>query len=298
MATWSELVMDSAQYVRNVLRGNWPDDPAIFRKCTLDQPPVLLLHGFLGTRGALFVLEQRLLAQGFTVFSVNLGALNVSDIRKSARRIQKGIQGVIAKSRGRVDQIDIVGHSMGGLIGLCYAQIAGEEKGRVRKLVTLGTPYGGTWLSLAGAATLGIWSPSTWQMIPGSLFLRGLRNQPVPQDLEMASVFGEFDFLCPPKTAYRSSCVNYQVPLGHASLTLSQDVHRIIARILHRPQRPGRDKGKLFEQIGGRFIQRPVPTDYLSVEIETSKKSKGGSTKRKAKRGKKTRVKVKSATAS
>ena len=141
-------LQQNALYVRNLLRGNWEDDPQTFEDCTPERPPVLLLHGFLGTRGALFLLEQRLKNDGYAVFSINLGLLNIGDIRKSAYRIHLEIERILEAADGRIEKIDIVGHSMGGLIGLYYAQAMGGHE-RVRKLVTLGTPWRGTWFALA-----------------------------------------------------------------------------------------------------------------------------------------------------
>jgi pimeloyl-ACP methyl ester carboxylesterase len=238
----TELLKSNLQYARNLFRGNWSDDPAIFDHCTPDKPPILLVHGFLGTRGALFLLEQRLRSDGWVVFSVNLGALNVGDIRKSAYRIHLEIERIFDRARGRIEKIDIVGHSMGGLIGLQYAQAMGGHE-RVRKLVALGTPWRGSWYSVAGAASMGLVSPSTWQMIPGSDLLKQINERKAPLYLELTSVYGRYDRLCPPWTAHRTDGANYQVPLGHAGLTVSQDVYRIIARTLRRPHQPGRESG-------------------------------------------------------
>src|SRR5690349_11834248 len=55
------LIKDPLTYARHALRGNSADD-ADFAKCSPDRPPVLLVHGFMGTRGALFLLESRLRA--------------------------------------------------------------------------------------------------------------------------------------------------------------------------------------------------------------------------------------------
>lgn len=252
------ILKQNALYVRNLLRGNWENDPELFAQCTPEHPPVLLLHGFLGTRGALFLLEQRLLSDGFTVFSINLGTLNVADIRRSAYRIHLEVARILEAADGRIEKIDIVGHSMGGLIGLYYAQSMGGHS-RVRKLVTLGTPWHGTWAALAGAASpLGLLSPSTWQMLPGSDFLTRLDEGKVPLYVELASIAGRDDLLCPPTTARRNDCANYVLPLSHGGLTVSMESHRVIRRILSRPHKPGRDAGYVFQMKNGKFQRRHI----------------------------------------
>lgn len=253
---WKRVLASNYSYVRNLMRGNWDDHPDVFADCTKDHPPVLLLHGFLGTRGALFLLEQRLRSDGFTVFSVTLGGLNINDIRKSAYRIHLEVERILARADGRFDRIDIVGHSMGGLIGLYYAQFLGGHD-RVRKLVTLGTPWFGTWFALLGAASpLGLLSPSTWQMIPGSDFLDQLQSLKIPLYVELTSIYGSDDVLCPPKSARRRDCVNYLIHHGHAGLTVSMDAHRIIRRVLARKHQPARDAGYEFELSDGIFKRR------------------------------------------
>src|SRR6185436_6632910 len=108
-------------------------------------PPVLLIHGFLGTRGSLFQLEQRLVRNGFNVISFNLGLLNVHDIRTSALLIHRKVETILKQSG--LSRIDIVGHSMGGLIGLYYIKRLGGRD-MVRRMVMLGTPARGTWAAL------------------------------------------------------------------------------------------------------------------------------------------------------
>ena len=230
------LVKDPLTYARHALRGNCADD-ADFARCSPERPPVLLIHGFMGTRGALFLLESRLRADGFHVFSINLGTLNIQDIRKSAFQIHLAIEKIMAATCGRVRKIDIVGHSMGGLIALYYLKYMGGDE-HVRKLVTLGTPYRGTWASLVGVGLLGTLSPSTWQMLPGSYFLRMLDAVPPPSTVEWTSIIARYDALCPPTTARISPGHNYDLPLGHAGLVLSADVFRVVKRVLRRDHEP------------------------------------------------------------
>ena len=249
------LIKDPLTYARHALRGNSADD-SDFARCSPDRPPVLLVHGFMGTRGALFLLESRLRADGFHVFSINLGTLNIQDIRKSAFQIHLAVEKIMAATGGRVRKIDIIGHSMGGLIALYYLKYMGGDE-HVRKLVTLGTPYKGTWISLLGVTLLGSLSPSTWQMLPGSYFLRMLEAVPPPPSVEWTSVIARYDALCPPGTARISPGSNYDLPIGHAGLVLSADVSRVLKRVLRRDHQPT-TKTNYFVMNDGKWSRAAV----------------------------------------
>src|SRR5215813_1385808 len=168
-------------YLRHLARGNRIRRRALYESINEQHPPVLLIHGFLGTRGSMYPLERRLAADGITVFSFNLGTFNTRDIRRSAFLIHRKIESILAQTN--VKKIDIVGHSMGGLIGLYYVKkLGGHEK--VRKLVMLGTPQKGTWAALLGVAVVGLISRSSWQLLPGSRFLKELGQGDLPKAVE------------------------------------------------------------------------------------------------------------------
>lgn len=216
-------------YVRHSLRGNNVTRESLEKQHDPKNPPILLLHGFLGTRGAMAVLESRLREDGRVIFSFNLGTLNIWDIRRSAFFIHRKIES-LANQVG-IDRVDVVAHSMGGLIALYYIKRLGGAK-RVRKLIMLGTPHRGTWGALLGVVTLGLISSSTWQMLPESLFLRDLAEGPLPPGVEYYSLYAEFDWLTPPSSARLAGTRQISVPLGHSSLVMSDAVYRRIDRAL------------------------------------------------------------------
>src|SRR5215475_3672342 len=142
----------------------------------------------------MYILERRLNDDGLCVFSFNLGSLNVRDIRRSAFLIHRKIESILAQTS--VKRIDILGHSMGGLIGLYYVKkLGGHEK--VRKLVMMGTPLRGTWAALPGVATLGLFSSSSWQLLPRSDLLKELEQGPLPPDVEYFTIAAARDWVCP-----------------------------------------------------------------------------------------------------
>jgi len=224
-------------YLRNLARGNRIRRQASFEKVDDRHPPVLLIHGFLGTRGSLFPLERRLVAEGLCVFSFNLGALNSRDIRASAFLIHRKIESILSQTS--VERIDIVGHSMGGLIGLYYLKKLGGHS-RVRRLIMMGTPVKGTWAALAGVLTLGLWSKSSWQLLPRSKFLDELNQGPLPPDVEIYTLAAVRDWVCPLPSTRLQGATAVTVPLGHSSLVISDEVFTRIKTILRSPQRAAR----------------------------------------------------------
>ncbi|OKI09944.1 lipase [Streptomyces sp. CB02923] len=104
-------------------------------------PPVLLLHGFIDNRSVFVLLRRSLLRHGWR----HVEALNYSpltcDLRKAAELLGRHVEQICERTGH--SRVDLVGHSLGGLIARYYTQCLGGDL-RVRTLVTLGTPHGGT----------------------------------------------------------------------------------------------------------------------------------------------------------
>jgi triacylglycerol esterase/lipase EstA (alpha/beta hydrolase family) len=107
--------------------------------------PVLLVHGILGQRHLYWNLfAARLKRDGFRVHEAQLPYSMLGDIRIAARTLQEKIE---ATCKGdKVDQVDIVCHSAGGLVARYYIKFLEGHK-RVHHLVLLGTPHKGTYFS-------------------------------------------------------------------------------------------------------------------------------------------------------
>jgi pimeloyl-ACP methyl ester carboxylesterase len=123
---------------------------------------------------------------------------------------------------------------MGGLIGLYFVKKLGGHA-RVRRLVLMGTPVRGTWIALAGVATLGLWSTSSWQLLPRSRFLDELAQGPLPPETEIYTLAAARDWVVPLRTTRLRGAAAVTVPLGHSSLVVHEGVYQRIVNIL----RPG-----------------------------------------------------------
>ncbi|MFF1443011.1 esterase/lipase family protein [Streptomyces sp. NPDC058295] len=160
--------------------------------------PVVLLHGFIDNR-SVFVLLRRSLAQHgrHRVESLNYSPLTC-DIRTAAELLGRHVEEICERTGSA--QVDVVGHSLGGLIARYYVQRLGGD-GRVRTLVTLGTPHSGTRVApLANA------HPIVRQMRPGSELIEEL-SLPAPGcRTQFVSFWSDLDHLMDP---LESACVDH-----------------------------------------------------------------------------------------
>jgi len=232
--------INSVHYWRHNLAGNKVVKTYISGQSS--HPPVILLQGFLGTRGVLRPLENHLKADGRDVISLDLGFFNIADIRSSAHLLQLKIEKIMDRHAKRygIQQIDIVGHSMGGLIGLYYVKRLGGHT-RVRNLVTLGTPFNGTWACLLAMLPFGLLSKGLWQMLPQSDFLKELRAH--SKDLHrtrVVSIAAKYDTICPPRSCLLRFAKNQSIPVGHGGLLMDHRVFEAVSQYLPKLDQPSK----------------------------------------------------------
>lgn len=135
--------------------------------------PIVLVHGAADNRSAFALLARELRNRGFfLVHGVNYGMLAAftGDVPTAAERLRAEIEQVCEITGA--DQVQVVGHSLGGLIARYYVQRMGGDE-RVRTLVTLGTPHQGTRAAYLLPTRL------VCQLRPGSALLRELA-EPAP----------------------------------------------------------------------------------------------------------------------
>ncbi|MFJ8973229.1 lipase family alpha/beta hydrolase [Streptomyces anulatus] len=199
-----------------------------------DAPPVVLLHGFIDNRSAFVVLRRALTRHGRR----HLESLNYSpltrDIRAAAELLGLHVEEI--RARTGHSQVDIVGHSLGGLIARYYVQRLGGDR-RVRTLVTLGTPHGGT----AVAPGAGI-HPIVRQMRGGSSVIEELHSPAPGCRTRFVSFWSELDqVMVPVETACVDhpdlDAVNVRVTgIGHLALPVHPTVAAAILEALDAPE--------------------------------------------------------------
>jgi hypothetical protein len=175
-----------------------PPSPDATQLPTQAKPPVLLLHGFIDNR-SVFVLLRRSLAQHGRqqIESLNYSPLTC-DIRTAAELLGRHIEEICERTGH--ERVDVVGHSLGGLIARYYVQrLAGDR--RVRTLVTLGTPHSGTRVVPMMNA-----HPIVRQMRPGSDLLEELREPAPGCRTHFVSFWSDLDHLMEP---LETACIDH-----------------------------------------------------------------------------------------
>ncbi|MFF7332880.1 esterase/lipase family protein [Streptomyces sp. NPDC090306] len=159
------------------------------------RPPVVLLHGFIDNRSVFVLLRRSLSEHGSRpVASLNYSPLTC-DVRTSAELLGRHVEEICERTGSR--RVDIVGHSLGGLIARYYVQRLGGDL-RVRTLVTLGTPHSGTRVApLANA------HPIVRQMRPGSDVVEELTRPAPGCRTRFVSFWSDLDHLMDPLESAR-----------------------------------------------------------------------------------------------
>jgi triacylglycerol esterase/lipase EstA (alpha/beta hydrolase family) len=116
-------------------------------------------------------------------------------------------------------EVDVIGHSMGGIVGRHYVTFGGGD-GIVRNLVTLGTPH-------VGAAVSAL---ANRELMVGSPLIRRLAAAPPPTSTKVLAVWSRADALVP---AERQSIAGAETliyeDLGHLQLLVSRRVTNVLA---------------------------------------------------------------------
>jgi pimeloyl-ACP methyl ester carboxylesterase len=220
------------RYAWGELHGNEIEARELGKPAAGFREPILLVHGWLGTRGVLAFLERRLKRAGYPVFSIDLGPLNVGDIERSSELVVEKVNRLSERLGFR--RITALAHSMGGLIALWGVKKLNLGD-HVRRLITVGSPFRGTPWGYAGLTLVGPLRRSLLQMAPGSEFLRELNAAPPAENVEIVCFAARHDALVAPQSATLDGARNILIDGGHASLITSPPaIDRIMAVLENR----------------------------------------------------------------
>ncbi|MEU8763104.1 alpha/beta fold hydrolase [Streptomyces sp. NPDC048659] len=171
-----------------------PRGPAAERD-TPARRPVVLLHGFVDNHSVFVLLRRTLARHGREhVESLDYSPFTC-DLRTAAERLGRLVEEI--RERTGQAEVDLVGHSLGGLIARYYVQRLGGDT-RVRTLVMLGTPHAGTAFGPLADA-----HPLVRQMRPGSEVLRELAGPAPGVRTRFVSFWSDLDrVMVPVETAH------------------------------------------------------------------------------------------------
>lgn len=186
--------------------------------------PVIVIHGYAMNRANFFPLAVRLARAGLGPI-VGFEYWSLGRTAAAARQLGWFVDQV-CRATG-ASQVDIIGHSMGGVVGRYYVQLAGGD-GIVNNLVTLGSPLSGTDVS-----RLGVGHP-TRELLLGSRLVMRLAVSPPPVHTRTTVIWSRADALVPggrQRPVAGAETLMYD-DLGHVALLGSRRVaDDIIARL-------------------------------------------------------------------
>lgn len=201
-----------------ILPGIFDHGPTPAPGITADHPPVLLVPGYGMNRSCMMVLAHYLRQRGWKwAWAANNRRAGEHGVPGLAAGLARSVEDLLRASGAR--QIDIVAHSMGGVIaGYFINELGGAAQ--VRRLVTIGTPWHGTRLWVFGqrreaadmapdspvlqaacppaVPTLSVWTRTDNLVFPFTSAHLPERDQPPLRNVEIAEA-GHLEMLLSPR---------------------------------------------------------------------------------------------------
>jgi triacylglycerol lipase len=203
------------------LRGDYESENTVSPLAEADTTsarPVLLVHGFGGTKSSWTLVTQALSARGVSVDVMTYAPLGNS-VEQLAEKLIVQVEKTLSRTGAK--KVHLVGHSLGGVI-IAQAALDRRLNGRVDTVITLGSPFGGSpW---AGALPV---IEIVRALRAGSPLLRRLASTPLPDGVRWLSVAADLDVIVP---GLRSVPFHPQVEtitvdgVGHLGMLLSRRV--------------------------------------------------------------------------
>jgi pimeloyl-ACP methyl ester carboxylesterase len=212
--------------------------PAVAGPGELHRTPVLLVHGYGGSRMTWLPLERRLRCAGV----VNVDAIAYNPATRSLPTIARALvsRSREAMARAGTDHVDLVGHSLGGIV-LRYAIQELGLAGHVRTAVTVATPHRGTRVASLGCGRLAA------TLRPDSPTLEGLRRRAALSDVRWVAYYSDCDLIVRPDSARLAEpvlqAVNVNVPdVGHLGILRAPQFLDSVVQLLVADEDPSGDE--------------------------------------------------------
>lgn len=198
-----------------------PPDPA-------EKTPIIFVHGLYHNHTGWYLYLRWFRRWGWShVKAVNLRG-KFRSIHEFTRILAEEVEKVMAESQS--DQVDLVGHSMGGLVIRSYLT-ENPARAKIRRVVTLGSPHGGSKLAVLG------FGQAAKEMIPGSAFLQSLsQSVQIPQGGRFYSIYTIVDNMVLPNESTKltwDGVRNLESPIvDHVGLVFSKHTARLVKECL------------------------------------------------------------------
>ncbi len=209
----------------------------------IERFPIVYVPGFGAPPFHGLYFRSRLEAEGFSVLEAELPYLQTGDVRRSAGVLAEEVQR--ARDRFEAEKVNLVGHSLGGIIGRYYLQKL-DGWMHVHRAVYLATPHHGVYW-----AVFGLFTKAGWQLLPGSRLMRELNSDPSRcANIKCLSINSNFDEMLIPRGSAVLQCgynksVNW--PVGHWGMVFSSKAVGWIADFFDGTFDAGEGFAKVYE---------------------------------------------------
>lgn len=197
-----------------------------------DQRTVVLVHGYLANRSTLFPLAAYLRLRGVKQI-LTFNYESAAGVERAARALREYLRRHVRGGR-----IDLVCHSLGGLVARVYIQELGGAR-RVDRCITLGTPHRGTYNSYW------LWSRVGGELRPDSRLLVRLRaSRSGASGVRFVSLIAGSDNLVVPRVFAKHERKVVVRDVGHVSMLFSPTVLALVERHLGAGRRRAAGPGE------------------------------------------------------
>jgi triacylglycerol esterase/lipase EstA (alpha/beta hydrolase family) len=177
--------------------------------------PVLLVHGFAGTKSCWFALARALRERSMSVDAMNYSTFGTS-VEQLADQLTARVDRLLAETGA--DKVHLIGHSLGGIV-IAQAFADGRLDGQVDTVVTIATPFGGSpWANLCPLGA------TVRALRHGSPLLRRLAEAPVPDGVRWLALTAARDVIVPGRRSVPRHAEVHSVTVddvGHVGMLLS-----------------------------------------------------------------------------
>jgi len=196
--------------------------------------PVVLVHGIWDSSDAFVPMAGWLRTRGFRPLAVDL---TPSDGTVGLDELARQLAAFVDHQLPDGETFDLVGFSMGGLVGRYYVQRLGGAA-RVGRLITISAPHRGTCMAYASR------NPASRQMRPRSAFLKDLNGDvALLARVRCASIWTPLDLMIVPAGSSRLGVGDhFRIPVVAHPLMLRDRrslelVERLLRESVHQDTR-------------------------------------------------------------
>jgi triacylglycerol esterase/lipase EstA (alpha/beta hydrolase family) len=195
--------------------------------------PVLLVHGHHGSAANFAAMVPRLKAEGWDPTALDFVTNDWKDWTLDDLATQVGLHVMAIKNRTKQEKIDLVAHSLGGIVVRQYLKFHGGDQ-HVRRVICLGAPHHGV-----GFAALGPWIDIAKLFAPHGAALNKLnRPDETPGDVQYTNLWSPSDWAewLPYASGRLVGAFNYRVvKTPHADYPTDPRVFEVVKESLLRP---------------------------------------------------------------